>query len=173
METAMKIAAISAPERGETDRLITVISERLLKEGARLSGIVKVLQEMPEGTHHCDMEVRVLPGERKIAITQSLGDGSEGCRLNPTAIAEAVAAVESAAEGEADLFVLNKFGPEEADGRGFRQAIGSALEQGVPVLVGVTGGSRAAFDEFAAGLADMLPADEDAIAKWCRDAIAG
>lgn len=168
----MKIAAISAPERGETDRLITVIAERLQGEGLRLSGIVKVLQELPEAAHHCDMEVQVLPGDRKISITQSLGDGSQGCRLNPTAIAEAVAAVENAAEGGADLFVLNKFGPEEAEGRGFRQAIGTALEQGVPVLVGVTGGSRAAFDDFAAGLAEMLPADEDAIAQWCRDAMA-
>lgn len=168
----MKIAAISATGRGETDRLITITAERMLAEGARLSGIIKVLQEMPEGSHHCDMDVRVLPGEGTIRITQSLGDGSSGCRLNPVAITEAVAAVEGHAGQAADLFVLNKFGPEEAEGRGFRTAIGAALEQGIPVLVGVTGGNVKAFEDFAQGLAETLPSDEDAIVDWCRNAIA-
>ena len=169
----MKIASISAPGRGETDRLITEAAAQLQQAGTRLNGIVKVLQDMPEGSHHCDMDVQVLPRGSTIRITQSLGEGSEGCRLNPEAIAQAVAAVEAAAQGPADLFILNKFGPEEAEGRGFRTAIATALEHGIPVLVGLGGGaaSRAAFKDFTAGLAETLEPDSDAIFAWCRAAL--
>lgn len=168
----MKIGIVSAEGRGETDRLISQTALALVKAGADVSGIVKVLDEpQPEGSHHCDMSVQVLPGENTIKITQSLGDGSQGCRLNPTAIVEAVAAVESSAGTTMDLFVLNKFGPQEAEGRGFRDAIASALENDVPVLVGVTPGTRAAFDAFTAGMAVELPADSQDILTWCQNAM--
>lgn len=170
----MQIASLSAPGRGETDRLISLVAAGLEAEGYRLTGIVKVQQEMPVDAHHCDMDVRVLPGADTIRITQSLGQHSKGCRLNPEAITQAVAAVEATDQQEADLFVLNKFGPEEAEGRGFRMAIGVALEQGVPVLVGMSGGeaNKAAFAEFAGEMAVAVPADEEAILAWCRAAIA-
>lgn len=165
----MKIGIVSAEGRGETDRLISESAAALMKRGAQLSGIIKVLDEVqPEGSHHCDMSVQVLPGEDTIKITQTLGDGSEGCRLNPIAIVEAVAAVEQSASEDTELFVLNKFGPQEAEGHGFRDAIATALERDVPVLVGVTPGTRAAFEEFTAGIAEVLPADREQIVDWCQ-----
>ncbi|WP_372884611.1 DUF2478 domain-containing protein [Shimia sp.] len=168
----MKIGIVSAEGRGETDRLISETAAALVAAGARLSGIVKVLDEVqPEDSHHCDMSVRVLPTERTIKITQTLGGESLGCRLNPTAIVEAVAAVASSAADDTELFVLNKFGPEEADGRGFRDAIANALERDVPVLVGVTPATRAAFDTFTAGMAETLPTETAEILHWCRAAM--
>jgi hypothetical protein len=134
---------------------------------------VKVQQEMPVDAHQCDMDVRVLPGQDTIRITQSLGQHSTGCRLNPEAITRAVAAVEAGDLGATDLFLLNKFGPEEAEGRGFRMAIGAALERGVPVLVGMSGGTanKSAFQEFAGDIAHAVPADVEAILDWCRAAV--
>ena len=168
----MKIGIVSAEGRGETDRLISETASALVDQGIVMSGIVKVLDEVqPEGSHHCDMSVRVLPGQNTIKITQSLGEGSAGCRLNPTAIVEAVAAVEQSATNDTELFVLNKFGPEEAEGRGFRDAIANALAMDIPVLVGVTPGTRPAFDAFTTDLGVPLPADNAAILQWCRDAI--
>lgn len=164
----MKIGIVSAEGRGETDRLIAETALALEARGRQMSGIIKVLDEVqPEGSHHCDMSVRVLPGSETIKITQTLGDGSQGCRLNPTAIVEAVAAVENTDTQATELFVLNKFGPEEAEGRGFRGAIASALELGIPVLVGVTPGTRDAFEDFTAGIADVLDSDNEAVLNWC------
>lgn len=173
----MKIGTVGAVGRGETDRLISEAAARLEASGLRLSGIVKVLQDMPADSHHCDMDVRVLPSDKTIRITQSLGTESTGCRLNPAAIADAVASVEAEActdsGAKADLFVLNKFGPEESEGRGFRAAIAAALEQDIPVLVGMSGGAdnKAAFAAFSAGLAEPLPADVGAIVDWCLKAV--
>ncbi|MCK8465100.1 DUF2478 domain-containing protein [Aliiroseovarius sp. S1339] len=164
----MRIACITADGRGETDRLISEAAATLEAEGFVLNGIVKVLQDMPESSHHCDMDVRVLADNRTIRITQSLGEGSDGCRLNPEAIAQAVAAVDQASSLAADAFILNKFGPEEAEGRGFRAAIAAALEKEIPVLVGLSAGSRKEFAEFVGGMAETLPADADAILSWVR-----
>ncbi len=166
----MRIGYVSAEGRGETDRLISEAAATLEAEGFRLNGIVKVLQEQPEGSHHCDMDVRVLSDGRSIRITQSLGKESQGCRLNPEAIAEAVAAVDQTGNVKADAFLLNKFGPEEAEGRGFRHAIADALEKRIPVLVGLGAGeaTRKGFEEFVGDLAVALPADPDALLSFVR-----
>jgi glycosyltransferase involved in cell wall biosynthesis len=167
----MKIAVVSSPERGETDRLLTTAAEQLRADGVALAGIVKELDYEAGFENGCDMKVRVLPGGPVIKITQSLGKGSDACRLDPGAIANAVSTVENSALEQADLFILNKFGPEEASGRGFCNVIGAALERGIPVLGGGGPGAREAFDTFVDGLAVTLPPDGDAIREWCRDAI--
>ncbi len=163
----MRIACVTGTAPGETDRLITETAERLEQAGRRLAGIVKAPEPATPDDHHCNAQVRVLPGGPVIAITQALGAGSGACRLDPAGIAAAVAAVEGGSLDGAELFLLNKFGPEEASGRGFCAAIGSALERGIPVLVGVGRGNRAAFDDFAGGMAEDLPPDVDALAAWC------
>lgn len=169
----MKIARVSCEMRGETDRLLTEVADLLQAGGWALAGIVKDLSHTSAYDNGCDMKVRVLPEGPVIEITQNLGRGSDACRLDPGAIATAVSTIESGSLDKADLFILNKFGPEEAVGRGFVSVIGNALEQGVPVLVGVGvgGASREAFDTFAGGLAETLPADPDTIRKWCLAAM--
>ena len=167
----MKIAVVSSKAQGETDRLISDLAAKLEAEGLRLSGVVKVLQDPGESEHNCDMDVRVLPNGPAIRITQWLGEGAKGCRLNPAGIVEAVAATERNDLTQIDLFVLNKFGPQEAEGRGFCDAIASALEHDKPVIVGVGKGSRAALDAFVDGIAEVLEPEPEAIYKWCKAAM--
>ncbi|MBS9718178.1 DUF2478 domain-containing protein [Pseudohalocynthiibacter aestuariivivens] len=167
----MKIARVSSELRGETDRLLTEIATQFQIEGAALVGIVKVMQHESAFENGCDMKVKVLPDGPEIKITQALGKGSDSCRLDPGAIANTVSAVEHSSIEGADLFILNKFGPEEAAGRGFCTVIGSALELGIPVLVGVGGACRQDFDKFVDGLAEALPADQETIRAWCYAAM--
>jgi uncharacterized protein DUF2478 len=162
----MRLACISAKGRGETDRLLSEAATWLVQNGCTVSGVVKVPGGEEQGDHHCDMDLRVLPDGPEIRITQSLGEGAQGCRLDPAGIAAAVASVEAAGTKGADLLIINKFGPQEAEGRGFCGAIAAALGDGVPVLVGVGQGSRDAFDAFAGGMAKTLPAEPDAIRAW-------
>jgi hypothetical protein len=168
----MKLAVLSSGVQGEIDQLLSETAGRLQVEGVRLVGVVKVLEETSADAHACDTHLHVLPDGPPILITQSLGSGSAGCRLNPSAITEAVAAVEQKSTDAFDLFILNKFGPQETEGRGFCAAIGSALEQDIPVLIGVGRACRDAFDAFAGGMAEILPPDREAIHKWCVEAMA-
>ena len=163
----MKIAAVSSQAKGGTDAILMALAARLEAEGRTLVGIVKDESHASRYANGCDMKVRVMPGGPVIQITQDLGAGSDACRLDPGAIAEAVARVENGPLEGADLFLLNKFGPEEAEGRGFCAVIGRALEQGVPVLVGVSPANREAFERFSGGLAEALPDDLEALVAWC------
>ncbi len=167
----MKIGIVTSEIIGQTDTLISNIAARLQAEGGKLAGVAKVLEDERPHDHHCDMDVRVLPAGPDIRITQSLGKGSTGCRLNPAGIAEAVAAVERSGIAGVQLFVLNKFGPQEAEGRGFCDAIGTALENDIPVLVGVGKGSRAGLEAFVDGMAETLPPEPEAIYAWCKAAM--
>lgn len=169
----MKLAYVTSTKRGEIDRLLSLTAARLEAGKARLAGVVKILEDNPELAHDCDMDLRVLPDGQAIRITQSLGEGSNACRLNPAAIQQAVGAVERVDLETSDIFLLNKFGPQEAEGHGFRHTIGAALEQGVPVLLGVGTTMQDSFDTFAEGMAEQLPEDLDAIQAWCVKAMAG
>jgi len=53
-----------------------------------------------------------------------------------------------------------------AAGRGFCSVIGTALEYGIPVLVGVSAANKSAFDTFAGELAVTLRDDTKAILDW-------
>ena len=167
----MKIGFISVAGRGEIDRLLSETAKALAAQGLRAAGIVKDDGYGSAYANGCDMKVRVLPHGPLIKITQDLGEGSDACRLDPAAIAEAVAQVENVGLDAAQLFILNKFGPEEAAGRGFRAIIARALDHGIPVLVGVGQTCRADFDAFCGGLAEALPADTSAITAWCLSAV--
>lgn len=162
----MKIACVTSPERGGTDRLLSDIASRLQKKGVALAGIVKDLDHASAYENGCDVKVRVLPGGPVIKITQDLGAGSDACRLDPSAIAQAVATVENGNFDDAELFILNKFGPEEAAGRGFCAAIGAALERDIPVLVGVGPATKEAFDSFCGGLAEPVAPQPESILDW-------
>jgi len=167
----MKIAYVTSETRGKVDGLLSEIARQLQSDGRSLTGIVKDQSHTSQFENGCDMKVRVLPDGPTIQITQNLGKGSDACRLDPGAIANAVSCVENRAMDQFDLFVLNKFGPEEAAGRGFVSAIGEAIQGGVPVLVGVGKENTAAFETFSGGLAMGLRDDLATLLSWCQTAM--
>ena len=166
----MKIACVTMAERGATDRVLTEVAEELQAMDRALIGIVKVSDYQSSFTNGCDMVVRVLPDGPEIKITQNLGKGSDACRLDPGAISDAVTKVETGPMAGADLFILNKFGPEEAAGRGFCAVIGAALEHDIPVLIGVGGGSKDAFAHFAGAFHVATLENKQAILDWLQAA---
>ena len=77
--------------------------------------------------------------------------------MNPDALEQAVALTEQALDEGADLLIVNKFGKHEADGRGFRDTIGRALELGIPVLVGANKLNVEALVSFCGGHGRAYP----------------
>ncbi|WP_299356893.1 DUF2478 domain-containing protein [uncultured Shimia sp.] len=163
----MKVAYTLAPGRGETNLVLGALSKTLADKGLHLCGTVQIDTEI-DAAHKCDMDVKVLPDGPMIRISQSLGRNSRGCRLNPDALEQAVALTETALDHGADLLIVNKFGKHEADGRGFRDTIGRALELNVPVLVGANKLNVDALVSFCGGLAQAIPAEHDALLEWVQ-----
>lgn len=166
----MQFAVLRAAAGGDIDRTMTELADWLIAEGHMPVGVVR--DAAPgTGRHPCEMRLRVLPDGPRIAIDQPLGPGSTGCRLDAGALEQAVVEVERRLPGRADIFLLNKFARQEAEGHGFRAAIGHALDRGLPVLLGVGRFSDGAFDAFAGGLAKTLPCDRAMLRDWCRSAL--
>ncbi|MDR7126225.1 DUF2478 domain-containing protein [Pseudotabrizicola sp. 4114] len=162
---------VSAPERGDGDRLLARVAERLTATGIALGGVVQINTET-DPDRPCLMDLRVLSDGSVFRISQSLGRHSQGCRLDAAGLEEAVGRVASALlAAPPHLLILNKFGKQEAEGRGFRPVIAQALSLGVPVLTSVSAKNRAGFDLFAAEFANTLPSDENAVLAWCLSQI--
>lgn len=161
----MHLAYVTTTDRGATDRLLSAVAERLLSNGARLSGVVQTNTECADNTK-CDMDLRVLPDGDTIRISQSLGTHSRGCRLDPAALEHAVGYVTASLSDAPQLLIINKFGKHESDGRGFRPVIGEALAQDIPVLVGVNGLNKDKFTDFTGDAAEELDPNLDAIVAW-------
>lgn len=161
----MHLAYVTSSARGATDRLLSAFARRLQADGVRLAGVVQSNRDCPDG-QACDMDLRLLPHGPEIRISQSLGAGSSGCRLDTSALEQAVGLTGPALEQGPELLMINKFGKHEAEGRGFRPLIGEALMRGIPVLLGVNAGNMAAFLDYAGGAAEAVAPDADSLDAW-------
>ena len=160
----MQIAYTMMAGKGDMDQLLASLAERLSETGANVCGVVQINTECGEGP--CDMDVQILPDGPKVRISQTLGPGARGCRLDPAALEEAAGLVEARLDDNPDLLIINKFGKHEADGRGFRSAIAAALSRDIPVLVGLNALNREAFDAFTGGEAVAVEPTADALRHW-------
>lgn len=163
----MKIGYTKISGQGELDLLLAGAADKLSAAGKRCMGIVQINSDR-EDCHRCDMDVQVLSGGPKIRISQDLGKESKGCRLNPEAMAEAIAGVEQRMTDGYDVFLLNKFGKQEAEGKGFRELLGEAAASGAVVFVGTNGLNEEAFVEFSGGVAEFVEPDERKIMDWIQ-----
>lgn len=168
----MHLAYVMTETRGATDRLLSALAEALHDKGIRLSGIVQSNIECADD-RLCDMDVRVLPEGETIRISQSLGAGARGCRLNPEALECAVGQVTASlqAEPKPQVLIVNKFGKHEADGRGMRPVIGEALAMGIPVVSGVNRMNVEPFKAFSDGLAVEGATDLEGLVSWVEAAL--
>ena len=165
----MKLAYTMAPGRGDTDLVLERLAADLAARGLRCRGTVQINSERADAGP-CDMDVRVLPDGAVLRISQDLGPRARGCRLAPAALETAVAMVAASLSSGADLLIVNKFGKQEAEGRGMAPLIADALERNLPVLLGVNGLNLPAFQTFAGGLETALAADIDQVVEWCVSA---
>jgi len=144
---------------------MAALARTLAAQGLRLAGAVQTNFNRGEDCA-CDMELTVLGADAPpIRISQSLGAGSQGCRLDADALERAAALAASRLEG-ADLALVNKFGKQEAAGRGFRDFIAAALAEEIPVLIAVAPELVPAFIEFAGDYAVPLTWPE--AEGWCH-----
>ncbi len=145
--------------------VLTELSKKLQKAGVRVCGIVQA-DTVSTDRHRCDMEVQVLPDGPEISITQSLGKEASGCRLDTSALARAAGEVAQRIEHPFDVFILNKFGEQEANGTGFRDLIAKALENDAAVIVGTNQLNVEAFNEFSGGLAEFVEPNVSDLLVW-------
>lgn len=163
----MKIAYTMTKGKGDLDQILYRFAKAQEAQGVHVCGVVQVNSDRPD-CRACDMDVDVMPDGPTIRISQDLGPEARGCRLDPAALEQAVAEVQTRLSGDVALLVLNKFGKHEANGRGFRDTIGQAMMLDVPVVCGVNTLNRAAFEEFCGGEAQYVEPTPEALDAWFK-----
>ncbi len=164
----MKLAYVSVQGRGRIDLLLAEVVDRLEARGVALAGTVQTNIERADRPR-CDMDLRLLPDGPVVRISVDRGAEARGCRLDAGGLEQAVLWVSNTLDG-AEMLVVNKFGKQEAEGKGLSGVIADALERGVPVLVGVNGLNLPAFLDFAGDIATELTPDTESIVGWCLTA---
>jgi nucleoside-triphosphatase THEP1 len=165
------LAAIHFGKDEAVDPVLRAAVQKLKAEGLRVGGFVQ--HDTPDPVACCSIThvEDVMTGVRH-RITQALGAGSKGCRLDPQALADVAGRLLATLEEGVDLIVLNRFGKGESDGQGLRAVIETAIDRGVPVLIAVRDTYRADWEAFSGDLAAALPMDPDRVADWGRAAMA-
>jgi nucleoside-triphosphatase THEP1 len=167
----MKVAAViyDMGEAARVDEILAAIAKRLRIDGYALAGAVQ--HNTDEAGRPCaDMRIEDLSSGRMMDISNPKTTGT-GCRLDATALEDVAGIVAGGLEGAVDLVILNRFGKQEIGGNGFRAMMENAVAREIPLLTVLNGVHRPAWDGFASGMAETLPADAGAIERWCRSVL--
>ena len=153
------------------DTAITEAVARLRADGIDVQGL---LQEGTEGSASCcaTLFLEDIGSGRRVEIFQNRGRETRGCRLDASGLAEAAAWLREAIESRPAVLVLNRFGRQEAEGRGLVDEIAAAAVAGIPVIVPVNEKLLPEWDAFSGGADDRMPANPDRILQWCRSIVA-
>jgi hypothetical protein len=168
-DTPLSILVYRREERPDAAIIDAVV--RLRADGIDVRGL---LQEGTEGSASCcaTLFLEDIGSGRRVEIFQNRGRETRGCRLDASGLAEASAWLREAIESRPDVLVLNRFGRQEAEGRGLIDEIGTAVMAGIPVMVPVNEKLLPEWDAFSGGAYDPMPADPDRILQWCRSIVA-
>lgn len=136
------ILALVHPGDGRGDAQLVALVDRLITSGIAVFGVTQDAPEMPrdaEGRKPA-MTMRFIGEAAAEVISEDLGRMAQSCRLNASALEIIAGQLEARLSSIApapDLVVVPKFSKREAEGAGFRQAIGVAIGRGLPVLTTV------------------------------------
>lgn len=165
MTTQPILAAILADKDVPVDPLLAAIAARAGQCGFKVAGF---LQHRGPDTDDCCREIvieRIGSGVRQL-ISQPLGSGSRGCRLDPAALADVAGSLLAEMDAGADMLILNRFGKGEAEGQGFRAIIETAYAKQIPVLTVVRDTYVGDWLEFAGDCGVLLRPENANVIEW-------
>lgn len=169
MEHPLRLAAVVFEPGAPVD---AVLAESLSPwAGRHLLGWLQG-HENGDGCDCRDIVLRAVHDGSSRKITQDLGTGSTGCRLDNGALAEVAGWLLAGLSTPPELLVLNRFGKTEAEGGGLRAVLEQAIGLDVPVLLAVNRRQLGFWRDYAGAMAEELPCDKAAISAWVADALA-
>ncbi len=159
------LAAILAAKDVPVDQLLASVAQQARRAGLRVAGF---LQHRETGGEECcrDIEIEHIGTGVTQIISQSLGSGSRGCRLDPAALADVAGSLLAELDDGAEMLILNRFGKGETEGHGFRSVIETAYARRVPVLTVVRETYVEGWNDFAGDCGVLLAPDSKAVLGW-------
>ncbi|MEP1206228.1 MAG: DUF2478 domain-containing protein [Rhizobiaceae bacterium] len=167
------LAIVQTKKDQNIDLIIAAAAEQLKRQDKQIAGFLQRERDIGSSACCSDMYLEDLGSGAQFTITQRLGPGSSGCRLDPQGLVEAVSYLSSQINDQVDMLFLNRFGKGEEEGRGFRPVIEEAYALNIPTLIVVRETYMDAWRQFCGDDYTHLPANKDAIIDWYQQLSAG
>lgn len=167
MQNSAIAAALVYTDDDTRDLATTVlwsVIHRLRTQGVKVGGLMNKC----ENGQHLSAVIQSIQDAREYTISQCLGTGSTGCRLDTAALAESSVVLRDAIDDRVDVLVINKFGIAEAEGRGLSDEYARAIAEQIPVLSLVDTKYLSSWRSFIADYGEQLPLNADAVIHWVQ-----
>lgn len=153
------IAAFVYPSGYDTSPLLARVAHLLRLRGVALAGAIQ----------HNDgagaMSLELLPSGRRMII--SLPRAAAGaCKLDNCALADAASVMRQALDAGPQLAIFNKFGAQEASGRGLHAEFAAAVLSETPLLTAVSDSVLPRWTAFTGGADTRLDCTPEAALAW-------
>jgi hypothetical protein len=156
----LKIAALIYRDGIDPAPVLAEVVAQLRKRDVALAGVIQ------HGDGSCAMTLELLSSGERVPISQDLGSGSRGCRLDSTALAATASLVRQAIDTSPALAVFNKFGSQEAAGKGLCDEMAVAATAGLPILTTVRDSLLDQWSAFTGGECALLDCSTEAALNW-------
>jgi truncated hemoglobin YjbI len=164
-----KLGAVVYDVGVAVDELLLTFARDLAARGERVGGVIKIPPGGPGCGPRTPMRLYDVATGEAFPLCQDLGRHAEDCSLDPAMFRHAAVRIRAATEMAADLVFLSRFGKEEARGRGFREELAYAVQQGRAFLTAVPRGLVESFLSFTDGVGTLLDARLWVLEDWWRE----
>lgn len=161
-----RICVVAYDASSRPDAVLRDVVARLQATGVRPAGLVQEMQ--PDSPTHCaTLTLQDIGTGRRIQAFEQRGLDTRGCRLDPSGLATAAAWLRQAIEEQPDILFVNRFGRQEAAGRGLVEEIALAVTTEIPIVIAVNKTLLPAWQAFAGPDSIHLALDAERITEWC------
>lgn len=169
-QTDKTIAAIRLNGDTDINLLLQNVVDQLSAGDLKVQGYLQKEIMMPNRCK-CDTYLENLMNGDRIKISQDLGNGARGCKLDNSMLSKLSETAMQDLDRSPDLLIVNRFGRSEAEGHGFRDVIGKAILADIPVLTAAKSEYYNDWKSFSGEFGIDLPADFKDVLGWCRNVL--
>ncbi len=161
------IAALVYTSGDRPDLVLCAFAEHLAAAGKRLCGLVQFRDGLRDGSPG---RVMVLDSWQIVEVGgKHDSPANNHCRLDAGWLDRMGTQAKVSIEQGVDTVIVNRFGPLEAAGRGFRDAILAASETQTPLIIAVPEFEFERWTQFSRGMTVRLECTLDSVLGWwCR-----
>ncbi len=152
------IAALVYSNDDRPDLVLSDFARHLADSGHRMCGLIQLRDRASEESRS---RVMVLDSWQVVDVVPA-----GGCRLDEQWLDQMGARIKALIVRGVDTVIVNRFGPLEAAGRGFSEAIAAASETETPLVIAVPEFEFERWTRFSSGMTVKLHCKLDKVLDW-------
>ena len=158
-----EIAALVYSRRDRPDLILCAFAQILAHAGRRVCGLIQLRDRLRDRS---PCKVMVLDTWQVFDVARPRDVENVHCRLDARWLDRMGVKATASIRHGVDAVIVNRFGPLEAAGRGFRDAIQAASETETPLVIAVPDFEFERWTRFSGGMGVRLDCTLDGILRW-------